>query len=129
MSEVRDSADAIVEAWYPGVYGARGVARALLGHSNRWGKLPVTVYDERYITQVDMLDFEMSKPPGRTYRYFTGKPLWPFGYGLSYTTFKLRLLSGSTVTLLQGHGQAEVRVSVENNGARAGDEVVMAFFR
>merc|ERR1719235_2492136 len=110
MSEVRDSADAIVEAWYPGVYGARGVARALLGHSNRWGKLPVTVYDERYITQVDMLDFDMSKPPGRTYRYFTGTPLWPFGFGLSYTDFSLCMLSESQLRVQQRGDSIKVRL-------------------
>ncbi|CAK0849068.1 unnamed protein product [Prorocentrum cordatum] len=128
MSHVKEHADAIVEAWYPGFYGGRALARALLGITNRWGKLPVTVYDEDFEKQFDMLDFDMTKGPGRTYRYFTGEPLWPFGHGLSYTTFALRLLSAAKVDIPQRGGQTTIRVEVTNTGDREGDEVVMAFF-
>lgn len=126
---VKDRASAIVEAWYPGFFGARAVARSLLGHTNRWGKLPVTVYDEKYIEEVDMLDFDMAKAPGRTYKYFTGEPLWPFGFGLSYTDFKLRVLSGPAAQVRQRGASAELQLQVQNVGKMAGDEVVLAFFR
>lgn len=128
MSHVKEHADAIVEAWYPGFFGARAIAKAVLGHTNRWGKLPVTVYDESYQDQVDMLDFGMTKSPGRTYRYFTGEPLWPFGFGLSYTTFSLKLATSSEVRVAQAGGKAVIKVQVTNTGPRDGDEVVMAFF-
>eukprot|EP00927_Polykrikos_kofoidii_P054760 TRINITY_DN49133_c0_g1_i1.p1 TRINITY_DN49133_c0_g1~~TRINITY_DN49133_c0_g1_i1.p1 ORF type:complete len:845 (-),score=144.80 TRINITY_DN49133_c0_g1_i1:438-2972(-) len=124
------AADAIVEAWYPGFFGARAIARALLGKSNRWGKLPVTVYDEAALTgdgALDMLDFDMVKAPGRTYRYHTMKPLWPFGFGLSYTKFQLHMSSKPHVIISQ-HESTNVAVKVSNVGDLDGDEVLMAFF-
>ena len=128
MSSVKEKADAIVEAWYPGFFGAGAIARALLGHTNRWGKLPVTIYDEKFTDEFDMLSFDMSKAPGRTYRYFTGQPLWPFGFGLSYTTFSLKLLGSSSIKVSQQGEAATVNVLVQNTGTVAGDEVVMGYF-
>eukprot|EP00932_Pfiesteria_piscicida_P019774 SRR837773.660.p2 GENE.SRR837773.660~~SRR837773.660.p2 ORF type:complete len:422 (-),score=129.77 SRR837773.660:118-1332(-) len=125
---IKAQADAVVEAWYPGFFGAGAIVRALYGKTNRWGKLPVTVYDEDFTKNVDMLDFDMSKAPGRTYRYFTGKPLWPFGYGLSYTQFLLKLKSES-VSLPQAGDSATISVEVTNTGKMAGDEVVFAYFK
>ncbi|CAJ1462244.1 unnamed protein product [Effrenium voratum] len=127
MTPVKNKANAIVEAWYPGFFGARAVARALLGYTNRWGKLPVTIYDEQFTQQFDMLSWDLTKAPGRTYRYFTGEPLWPFGFGLSYTTFQLKLQGPQAVTVQQG-GVGKVSVQVLNTGSMAGDEVVMAYF-
>lgn len=72
--------DAIVEAFNPGSTGAWALAAQLFGVENRWGKLPVTMYSASYPDQVDLASFDMAKPPGRTYKYFTGKPLFPFGY-------------------------------------------------
>jgi beta-glucosidase len=74
-------ANAILEAWYPGEEGGAAVAETLAGRNNPAGRLPVTFY-----TGVDQLPpFENYFMRGRTYRYFDGKPLYPFGYGLSYT--------------------------------------------
>ena len=129
ISPVKAKANAVVEAWYPGFFGARAIARALLGKSNRWGKLPVTIYDETFTDDFDMLSFDMTKAPGRTYRYFTGKPLWPFGFGLSYTTFALSLQGPRSVTILQKGGTSKIQVQVRNTGPMDGDEVVMAYFR
>ena len=80
--------DAILQAWYPGQEGGTAVADVLFGDFNPCGKLPVTFYrsDEQL---VDYEDYSMSDSLGRTYRYFKGKPLFPFGYGLSYSKFKV----------------------------------------
>jgi len=110
---------AIVEAFYPSVQGARALAQTLFGEQNRWGKLPVTIYPADYIKQVDIFNFDMSKPPGRTYRYYTGKPLWPFGWGLSLTTFDLACTEVKPV--------AQYNCMVTNTGSLSGDEVVMVF--
>jgi len=111
--------EAIVEAFYPSVQGARALADTLFGAQNRWGKLPVTIYPANYISQVDIFNFNMSKPPGRTYRYYTGKPLWPFGWGLSMTTF--------TLTCTEVKAMTQYRCTVLNSGSLNGDEVVMVF--
>ena len=89
--KVRSRAKAVLHAWYPGQFGGLAVARALAGDFSPSGRLPVTFYHETDALP-DIKDYDMK---GRTYRYFEGTPLYPFGYGLSYTTFaygKLRLV-------------------------------------
>jgi len=112
-----DHVPAIVEGWYPGQAGGTALADVLFGDYNPAGRLPVTFYKS-----VDQLpaftDYSMKN---RTYRYFTGQPLYPFGYGLSYTSFayrNLRIVAG---------GDVKVSVEVENTGARDGDEVVQLY--
>ncbi len=79
----KEHANAILDSWYPGEEGGAAIAETLSGKNNPAGRLPVTFY-----TGVDQLPpFEDYAMKGRTYRYFEGKPLYPFGYGLSYTTF------------------------------------------
>ena len=86
---INEHANAILEAWYPGEEGGAAVAETLSGKNNPAGRLPVTFY-----TGVDQLpNFEDYSMANRTYRYFTGKPLYPFGYGLSYTKFTYSDLS------------------------------------
>src|ERR1700755_3503549 len=85
-----EHANAIVEAWYPGEEGGAAVAETLSGRNNPAGRLPVTFYKD--VSQLPA--FEDYSMKGRTYRYFEGTPLYPFGYGLSYTTFSY---SGLTV--------------------------------
>ncbi len=116
-------AAAILEAWYPGEEGGTAIAEALWGDYNPAGRLPVTFY-----TGVDQLPpFEQYDMRGFTYRYFEGEPLYPFGYGLSYTTFQY---SDLRVTPRVRPGQTvNVTVRVENTGARAGDEVVQLYVR
>ena len=70
---------AIVEAFNPNVLGARAVGAALFGAANRWGKLPITIYPHSFIAEQQMSNYDMAKPPGRTYKYYTGEPLFPFG--------------------------------------------------
>jgi beta-glucosidase len=115
-------ANAIVEAWYSGEEGGAAIAETLSGKNNPGGKLPLTFY-----TDVSQLPhFEDYSMQGRTYRYFTGKPLYPFGYGLSYTKFSY---SGLTLPTnpLQPTEPVKASVTVKNDGAVAGDEVVEVY--
>jgi beta-glucosidase len=117
-------ANAILEAWYPGVEGGTAIARTLAGKSNPAGRLPVTFY-----SSLDGLPkFTDYSLHGRTYRYFEGKPLWGFGYGLSYTTFKYSPVKLSTETLKAGDPMT-ASVTVTNTGKTAGDEVVEAYLK
>jgi len=112
----RDHIPAIVELWYPGQAGGAALADVLFGDYNPAGRLPVTFY--KSASQLPpFTDYSMK---GKTYRFFTGEPLFPFGFGLSYTTFAYRNLKidGSKVT-----------AEVENTGALAGDEVVELYLK
>ena len=112
----KEHANAILESWYAGEEGGAAVAETLSGRNNPGGKLPVTFY-----TGIDQLPpFEDYAMKGRTYRYFEGTPLYPFGYGLSYTTFAY---SGLTVPKQTKADTLAVDVTVKNTGKVAGDEV------
>ncbi len=113
-----EHANAILDAWYPGEEGGTAVAQTLAGENNPSGKLPVTFYTD--ISQLP--NFEDYSMKGRTYRYFEGKPLYPFGYGLSYTTFSF---SGLTVPneAVNAGDPVSVEVTVGNTGKVAGDEI------
>lgn len=115
-------AAAILEAWYPGEEGGTAIAEAIFGTYNPGGRLPVTFYR----STTDLPDFEDYRMQGRTYRYFEGEPLYPFGYGLSYTQFEHRNLRLSANRLVRG-GHITVSVDVTNVGSRAGDEVVQLY--
>jgi beta-glucosidase len=115
---------AIVEAWYPGQAGGEALADVLFGDYNPGGRLPVTFY--RSVD--DLPPFEDYRMEGRTYRYFRGEPLFPFGHGLSYTTFALDNLRLDCSKMPVG-GQVNVSVDVTNTGHRAGDEVVQLYIR
>lgn len=121
---INEHANAVLEAWYPGEEGGAAVAETLSGKNNPSGRLPVTFY-----TGVDQLpNFEDYSMANRTYRYFTGKPLYPFGYGLSYTKFDYSGLSlPSEPVAADQNVSAEVMVS--NKGAVAGDEVVQLYLK
>ena len=111
-------ANAILEAWYPGEVGGTAIAETLDGKNNPAGRLPVTFY--RSLKQLPpFTDYSMK---GRTYRYFHGDPLYPFGYGLSYTTFSFSNLNLSTGSVTAGDDLG-VDAEVRNTGKRAGDEV------
>jgi beta-glucosidase len=118
LSWAKANAAAILEAWYPGQAGGLAIGRVLSGQADPGGRLPLTFY--RSIEDLPPFgDYDMK---GRTYRYFTGTPVYPFGYGLSYTRFSYAPL---TVTPASGGVQNGLKVSTEvrNTGARAGDEV------
>ena len=113
-----ETCDAILQAWYPGEQGGHAVADVLFGDYNPGGKLPVTFYrDDSQLPLFD--DYRMA---GRTYRYFRGTPLFPFGYGLSYTTF-------STGTPKYNAEKGTITLNVTNTGKRDGVEIVQAYLR
>lgn len=113
-----EHAAAAVQAWYPGVDGGTAVAHMLAGVSNPAGRLPVTFYADTN----DLPPFDNYSMKNRTYRYYAGKPLYGFGYGLSYTTFSYGPVKLSTPTLHAGDALS-VEVDVKNTGKLAGDEV------
>jgi beta-glucosidase len=114
--------NAILESWYPGEEGGTAIAQTLSGTNNPAGRLPVSFY-----TGVDQLPaFEDYAMKGRTYRYFEGKPLYPFGHGLSYTTFSYRGLRLPKKTINAGD-PLTAEVTVTNTGKREGDEVVQLY--
>jgi len=118
-----DNLDAIVMAWYPGQEGGNAIASVLFGDYNPGGRLPVTFY----ASTTQLPPFENYNMQNRTYRYFKGKPLYPFGYGLSYTNFtysNLKLPSTSDT-----REKIKVSVTVLNAGGRAGDEVVQLYVK
>ncbi|MEO8337082.1 MAG: glycoside hydrolase family 3 C-terminal domain-containing protein, partial [bacterium] len=115
---------AIVEGWYPGQAGGTALAEVLFGDYNPAGRLPVTFYRDT----TDLPPFGNYNMAGRTYRFFEGKPLYPFGHGLSYSTFGYKKLRTSTATL-PAAGTVTVKVDVTNTGKRAGDEVVQLYVR
>jgi len=126
---LHDNADAILEAFYPGFQGGTAVASAIFGDYNPGGKMPYTTYKADYVKQVDMKSMDMRKAPGRTYKYFQGDVLWPFGFGLSYTKFSLALNNRYIPPLVNSRPDPlDLFVMVTNNGSVAGDEVVQLYF-
>ena len=115
-----ESCDAIVQAWYAGQEGGTAVADVLFGDCNPCGKLPVTFYKD----DSQLPDYEDYSMKGRTYRYFNDA-LFPFGYGLSYTTFAL---GEGTLTMAED-GSGQLTVPVSNTGQRDGAEVVQLYIR
>lgn len=150
---------ALLWAGYPGQSGGRALAEVLFGDVNPAGRLPFTVYPAGYAQQVAMTDMNMrpsARSPGRTYRFYTALPVFAFGSGLSYTTFRYRWFgprdrlpalplhtlptvplaetgaappAGAAPSLLSGQPTAHVEVQVTNVGAVTGDDAVLVFLR
>lgn len=119
-----EKCEAILQAWYPGQAGGTAVAEVLFGDYNPAGRLPVTFY--RNVSQLP--DFEDYSMAGRTYRYMTQTPLFPFGYGLSYTTFEYGQMVLDKVKM--GTGQTlKLTIPVTNKGGRNGEEVVQVYLK
>ena len=115
---------AILQVWYPGEQGGRAVAEALFGDANPAGRLPVTFYQ----STADLPPFDDYSMSHRTYRYFTGKPLFAFGHGLSYTKFAY---TGAKLdrTRVSRDDSITLSVNVKNTGRRDGDAVVQVYYR
>jgi beta-glucosidase len=122
LNWAKQHANAIVAAWYPGEEGGRAVAKVLAGDYNPGGRLPVTFYRSTR----DLPPFVSYAMKERTYRYFTGTPLYPFGYGLSYTRFAYAQPQLSAAELAAGK-TLTVSALVRNDGDRDGDEVVQVY--
>jgi len=120
----KEHANAILEAWYSGEEGGTAIATTLAGINNPAGRLPVTFYEGVH----QLPRFEDYSMKGRTYRYFTGTPLWPFGYGLSYTTFSYSGLALPRAPVKAGR-PIRTSATVTNSGKIAGDEVVQLYLR
>jgi beta-glucosidase len=121
LNWAKANANAVLQAWYPGEEGGVAIAETLDGANNPSGRLPITFY-----TGVDQLpeftDYSMAR---RTYRYFDGQPLFPFGYGLSYSTFSYSDLKVPSEVVAGEPLEVEARVA--NTGGREGDEVVQVY--
>jgi beta-glucosidase len=117
-----DIADAIIYAWYPGESGGTAVADIIFGDTVPSGKLPITIP----AATEQLPPYEDYAMKGRTYRYMKEKPLYPFGFGLSYTTFRLDSLDLSASAISAG-GSVKAAVKVSNTGSRDADEVVQIY--
>jgi beta-glucosidase len=118
-----DHVDVLLESWYPGEQGGTAIAETLFGDNNPGGRLPMSWV--RHAGQIPY--YYYIKPSGRIYRYMDddGKPMFPFGYGLSYTTFEYSNLV--IPEKVNKNGDTPVRVTVKNTGTRKGDEVVQLY--
>jgi beta-glucosidase len=121
---INEHSNAVLDAWYPGEEGEAAVAETLSGKNNPAGRLPVTFYSGVY----QLPNFEGYGMANRTYRYFTSKPLYPFGYGLSYTTFQYSDLIIPTPIVAAGQPLG-ADVTLTNSGKVAGDEVVQVYLK
>lgn len=119
-----DHLDAILNAWYGGQEGGQAVADILFGDYNPGGRLPVTFYK----SASQLPDFEDYNMKGRTYRYFTGEPLYPFGYGLSYSTFEYGKPTLSAEEITAGES-ITISFPITNTGKRDGDEVAQVYVK
>jgi beta-glucosidase len=123
VSWAKEHTPAILQAWYPGEEGGTAIADVLFGDCNPAGRLPYTVYPS--VDQIPpQTEYDVTK--GFTYLYFTGKAVFPFGHGLSYTHFRYSNLKLSPQRM-RTDGTLEVQVRVQNTGTRAGDEVAQLY--
>jgi len=124
FGSVEGQYDALLQAWYAGQGGAKALAEVLFGDYNPGGKLPVTFYRSNDDLP-DFLDYSMKN---RTYRYFTGKPQYAFGYGLSYTSFTVGKGKLSS-TSMRKDGKVTLTVPVKNTGKREGTETIQVYVK
>ncbi|MHA2195119.1 MAG: glycoside hydrolase family 3 C-terminal domain-containing protein [Promethearchaeota archaeon] len=124
VNYAKKNISAILQSWYPGEEGGAATADIIFGDYNPSGKLPITFYKSVH----QLPPFEDYRMEGRTYRYFKDQPLYPFGYGLSYTKFKYSNLTISPKKAEVGNN-IEVNIEVENVGDRLGEEIIQLYIR
>lgn len=118
LSDVASLADAVLISWYPGALGGKAVAGLLFGEDSPSGKLPVTFYKNSALEEMpDFTDYSMRD---RTYRFYRGEPLWPFGFGLTYSTCEITALTAD-----REHAEGRAK----NTGSRATDEVIEIYVK
>jgi beta-glucosidase len=122
LQEVLEAADAVLFTWYPGEQGGSAIADIIFGNACPSGRLPITFYK----SVEDLPPFDDYSMQGRTYRFFTGEPLFPFGYGLSYTSFEYMSMGSAKYIYKEGE-KITAGLTVKNTGDRAGEEVVMIY--
>ena len=120
LGEAGEQADAVLMAWYPGSQGGKGIADLLLGKASPSGKLPVTFYYDRQLD--DMPDFTDYRLEGRTYRYFAQKPLYPFGFGLTYGDVCVTKAEAACT-----NDGVCVTFEAENKGSVSTDDVIQVY--
>ncbi|MGB3468147.1 MAG: glycoside hydrolase family 3 C-terminal domain-containing protein [Cyclobacteriaceae bacterium] len=113
-----DKVPAVLEAWYPGEFGGQAISDVLFGDYNPAGRLPLTYYS----SAEELPEFTSYDMTERTYKYYSGNPLYSFGYGLSYTEFKY-----SNLSVAESKDGWKVAVELQNTGERPGDEVVQVY--
>lgn len=125
IPELDSRVPAVLQAWYPGEQGGDAIAEILFGHTNPAGRLPLTFYaSDAQLPPLD--DYDVTH--GRTYMYLKDRPLYPFGHGLSYTSFEYGDLVVDPETA-EREGTVRVSAEIRNTGDRAGDEVVQLYVR
>jgi beta-glucosidase len=134
LAEEQAAGAAILEAFLPGKHGAAAVADVILGHVSPAGRLPYTVYAKSFVNETAMTEMDPTKSPGRTYRYFSGEPLFPFGHGLTFSSFELLKGTGwpqrSTIAAASTASESlKFTVEVHNTGKADSDVVVTAYWR
>ena len=117
-------ADAIIQAWYPGAMGGKAISDLIFGEYSPSGKLPVTFYKNTN----KLPDFEDYSMENRTYKFFREEPLYPFGYGLGYTTFAVADMKADQSKFRPGEG-VTVSFKIRNTGDMEGDEIVQIYVR
>ena len=131
---MQDNADAVMQVWYPGARGGKTVAELLFGEISSSGKLPVTFYN----SAAELPDFEDYSMKGRTYRYFQGKPLYPFGYGLTYGDVSVEEAVCGGCSFRQGEGgvleldteeDIRIRIKAVNRSLTGTGEVVQVYIK
>ena len=118
----------IIEAFYPGIFGGQALAEGLFGEMNQWGRLPYTIYPNKFTSETPMSMHDLRVTPGRTYRYYR-EPLFAFGTGLTLTKWEMKATAPSCLETLSATSDVNctVAVGITNVGKMKGDAVVLAY--
>lgn len=130
LGPLKDSAPAIIDAFYGGEMAAEALASVLFGETNPSGRMAATVYPPEYVNQIPLTQMAMKVPPGRTHLYYTGNPEFKFGDGLSYSTFESSLQSQSAQTVeASSASTVTFTVKVTHTAGPSGKHTILAMWR
>ncbi|XP_065885424.1 uncharacterized protein [Dysidea avara] len=131
ISWAKANADAVLWCGYPGQSGGKAIAQVIYGEVNPSGRLPYTIYPQDYVNQISFFDMGMRSKPGRTYKFYTGDAVYPFGCGLSYTTFNFSWSEWEKLPpkfqVLNELSTVQYQVTVTNTGSKSGAVAVLAY--